>query len=121
MAWNLFGGSQPVKPWLLGYGNAYTGGGMSQQAYSQYQQDMSRWEEKMRLQKQRQQIFLEMAQNTGPLAKPYKSRMGLREAVPGLSTIQPPGAGMAPVDEGALYGRPDRKKRIASIVNLGLA
>ena len=121
--------TQPVKPWLLDpsgkYGAVYnqdtqkvTGHSMSDRQYGLYQQDRADWEEMKNLQDQRQAMFQEMAQTTGPTPAPYRSSAGKREAGDPLSPVQAAG-GLAPSDPMARYGRPKKWPYLQSIVNMG--
>ena len=129
--------TQPVKPWILDPSGKYgakfdswgtddfgsthgqiTGHSMSDRQYALYQQDMADWKEMKNLQDQRQAIFQEMAQTTGPTAKEWTSRAGKIEAGDPLSPVQVAG-GLAPSDPMARYGRPKKWPYLQSIVNIG--
>ena len=121
--------TQPVKPWILDpsgkYGAEYDQSeqevwrhSMTSGQYALYQQDMADWKEMKNLQDQRQAMFQEMAQTTGPTPAPYTSSAGKREAGDPFSPIQVAG-GPAPSDPMARYGRPKKWPYLQSIVNMG--
>ena len=135
--------NQPVKPWILDPSGKYgaefdswgtdtygdfgpkgsthgeiTGHSMTAGQYALYQQDMADWKEMKNLQDQRQAMFQEMAQTTGPTPAPYTSSAGKREAGDPFSPIQVAG-GPAPSDVMARYGRPKKWPYLQSIVNMG--
>ena len=131
MAAGMFplGGAQPVKPFLLDpsgkYGAVYDQSEQEVWRHSMtagqsrlYDQDMADWKEMKNLQDQRQAMFQEMAQTTGPTPKEWTSRAGKMEAGDPFSPIQVAG-GPAPSDPMARYGRPKKWPYLQSIVNMG--
>jgi len=129
MGWLFGGGAQPVKPWLLDpsgkYGAVYDQSeqevwehSMTDRQSRLYDQDMDDWREMKNLREQRQAIFQEMAQTTGPTPKEWTSRAGKMEAGDPFSPIQVAG-GPAPSDPMARYGRPKKWPYLQSIVNMG--
>ena len=135
--------TQPVKPWILDpsgkYGAKFDSWGtddyghicpkgstygeitehsMTAGQHALYQQDMADWKEMKNLQDQRQAMFQEMAQTTGPTPAPYTSSAGKREAGDPFSPIQVAG-GPPPSDVMARFGRPKKWPYLQSIVNMG--
>ena len=118
LGFDFFGGSNagPKPQW----DDPQFGGGqgMTDRQWRRYQQDRADWEEMKNLQDQRQAMFQEMAQTTGPTAKEWTSRAGKMEAGDPFSPIQVAG-GPAPSDVMARYGRPKKWPYLQSIVNMG--